>query len=47
MATSESRRSFMGFAFGSVAAVGGVFSLVAMKKLGIRFQVSKLQVLLQ
>ncbi len=32
MATSESRRSFMGFAFGSVAAVGGVFSLVAMKK---------------
>ncbi|AFU43235.1 ubiquinol-cytochrome c reductase iron-sulfur subunit [Campylobacter jejuni] len=32
MATSESRRSFMGFAFGSVAAVGGIFSLVAMKK---------------
>ncbi|MCX2682852.1 ubiquinol-cytochrome c reductase iron-sulfur subunit [Campylobacter sp. MIT 21-1685] len=32
MATSESRRSFMGFAFGAVAAVGGVFSLVAMKK---------------
>lgn len=32
MATSESRRSFMGFAFGAVAAVGGAFSLVAMKK---------------
>ncbi|MBZ7932539.1 ubiquinol-cytochrome c reductase iron-sulfur subunit [Campylobacter sp. RM10543] len=32
MATSESRRSFMGVAFGTVAAVGGVFSLVAMKK---------------
>ncbi|ACM64419.1 TPA: ubiquinol cytochrome c oxidoreductase, 2Fe-2S subunit [Campylobacter lari] len=32
MATSESRRSFMGFAFGTVAAVGGAFSLVAMKK---------------
>lgn len=32
MATNESRRSFIGFAFGTVAAVGGVFSLVAMKK---------------
>ena len=32
MATSESRRSFIGFAFGSVAAVGGAFSLVAIKK---------------
>ncbi|EOB1664079.1 ubiquinol-cytochrome c reductase iron-sulfur subunit [Campylobacter vulpis] len=32
MAISESRRSFMGFAFGAVAAVGGAFSLVAMKK---------------
>lgn len=32
MAISQSRRSFVGFAFGSVAAVGGVFSLVAMKK---------------
>ncbi|TQR30935.1 ubiquinol-cytochrome c reductase iron-sulfur subunit [Campylobacter sp. MIT 99-7217] len=32
MATSESRRSFIGFAFGGVATVGGVFSLVAMKK---------------
>lgn len=32
MAISESRRGFMGFAFGAVAAVGGAFSLVAMKK---------------
>ncbi|WP_276882124.1 Rieske 2Fe-2S domain-containing protein [Campylobacter cuniculorum] len=32
MAISENRRSFMGFAFGAVAAVGGVFSLVAFKK---------------
>ncbi|MDO4673860.1 ubiquinol-cytochrome c reductase iron-sulfur subunit [Campylobacter sp.] len=32
METSESRRNFIGFAFGTVAAVGGVFSLVAMKK---------------
>ena len=32
MAISESRRGFIGFAFGAVAAVGGAFSLVAMKK---------------
>ncbi|KAA6229893.1 ubiquinol-cytochrome c reductase iron-sulfur subunit [Campylobacter sp. LR264d] len=32
MVVSESRRSFMGVAFGTVAAVGGVLSLVAMKK---------------
>lgn len=32
MATSESRRSFIGLSFGAVAAVGGAFSLVAMKK---------------
>lgn len=32
MVASEGRRSFMGFAFGTVAAVGGVFSLIAMKK---------------
>ena len=32
MATNEGRRSFIGFAFGTVAAVGGAFSLVAMKK---------------
>ena len=32
MATNESRRSFIGFAFGTVAAVGGVLSLVAVKK---------------
>lgn len=32
MATSESRRSFMGAAFGTVAAVGGIFALGAMKK---------------
>ncbi|ARJ56294.1 Rieske 2Fe-2S domain-containing protein [Campylobacter cuniculorum] len=32
MAISENRRSFMGFAFGAVAAVGGAFSLVAFKK---------------
>lgn len=32
MATSESRRGFIGFAFGAVAAVGGAFALVGMKK---------------
>lgn len=32
MASCEDRRSFIGFAFGSVAAVGGIFSLFAMKK---------------
>ncbi|WP_297191968.1 ubiquinol-cytochrome c reductase iron-sulfur subunit [uncultured Campylobacter sp.] len=32
MVASQGRRSFIGFAFGTVAAVGGVFSLVAMKK---------------
>ncbi|TQR60533.1 ubiquinol-cytochrome c reductase iron-sulfur subunit [Campylobacter troglodytis] len=32
MATNEGRRSFIGFAFGTVAAVGGAFSLLAMKK---------------
>lgn len=32
MAISQSRRSFMGLAFGTVAAVGAGFSLVAMKK---------------
>lgn len=32
MATSEERRSFMGCAFGTVAAVGGIFSLFAIKK---------------
>ena len=32
MATNQSRRSFIGAAFGTVAAVGGVLSLVAVKK---------------
>ncbi|ASQ30003.1 ubiquinol cytochrome c oxidoreductase PetABC, 2Fe-2S subunit [Campylobacter avium LMG 24591] len=32
MLESQGRRSFIGFAFGTVAAVGGAFSLVAMKK---------------
>ena len=44
MATNEGRRSFIGFAFGTVAAVGGAFSLVAMKKTWDRFAVSWLSV---
>lgn len=32
MAVENQRRSFIGFMFGSVAAVGGVFALVGMKK---------------
>lgn len=32
MFVSEERRGFIGLAFGAVAAVGGAFSLVAMKK---------------
>ncbi|WP_024954225.1 ubiquinol-cytochrome c reductase iron-sulfur subunit [Sulfurospirillum arcachonense] len=32
MAVKQSRRDFLGMAFGGVAAVGGAFSLVAMKK---------------
>ncbi|WP_169764677.1 ubiquinol-cytochrome c reductase iron-sulfur subunit [Campylobacter mucosalis] len=32
MSVSEERRGFIGLAFGAVAAVGGAFSLVAMKK---------------
>lgn len=43
---NESRRGFMGKAFGAVAAVGAVGSLVAMKKLGIRSRASWRPVLL-
>lgn len=32
MAVTQNRRDFLGMAFGAVAAVGGAFSLVAMKK---------------
>ena len=32
MSVKQDRRDFIGVAFGAVAAVGGAFSLVAMKK---------------